>query len=340
MQRQSMASKSGTPIGIDVCFGCQAIWFDKGESWQLAPDGVVELFQLVQKAGRATTPQFAERIGCPHCRSTMQKSRDLVKTSEFTFLNCTNDHGRLITFHQFLVEKQFVRELSAAERTTLSAQVSQIRCSGCGAGVNLKTESACGYCRAPIAVFDRQAAQKAIDHYLLERGKQLPAAPPAQRPETAPMMHRSDGFDLAGIGMDIVWAMASFAGRSSRRSSHTADGSQAGSGVFNTGGFEPVPASDVLPSADELMSGLAGAAQAGLMQGGISQGVDSLGAGILDSVDFSAPLADIASSTDLSSIVESVSTTDFSSITDLVDSSDAVDLVNDGIGSFLGSLFD
>ena len=30
-----------------ACFDCQALWFDRGEGWQLAPDGVVQLFQLV-----------------------------------------------------------------------------------------------------------------------------------------------------------------------------------------------------------------------------------------------------------------------------------------------------
>lgn len=303
MERKSLPAKSGGAIDIDVCFACQAIWFDKGESWQLAPDGVVQLFQLVHSAGKATTPQFAARLGCPHCKTTLNKAFDLVKTSRFSFFSCTHEHGRFTAFHQFLVEKQFVRELSPAERLTLSAQVSQIRCNGCGAGVNLKTETACGYCRAPISVFDRDAAKKAIDHYLLERGKQLPTQPNTS-PAIASTDRSSGAHDFAGgLAIDVVWAMAHFAARGVSKPFSTSTASGSVFDVFRSA--DEIPTAGVLPSADELLSGQ--------------------GSGFFDATDLAQPLGQESSQL-IADAFESVPDTD------------VVDLISDGIGSFLDGL--
>jgi hypothetical protein len=101
-------------------------------------------------------------MACPHCRGRLALTQDVQRTNRFTYHRCPNGHGRLTTFIQFLREKQFVRSLSQPEIESLRATVKQVRCSGCGATVDLARDAACGYCRSPIAVLDAVAVEKAL----------------------------------------------------------------------------------------------------------------------------------------------------------------------------------
>jgi hypothetical protein len=58
-----------------------------------------------------------------------------------------------------------VRDLTAGEIDTIRAQLAEVRCSGCGAPVDIKTQTACGYCRAPLSVLDADAVEKALKDY-------------------------------------------------------------------------------------------------------------------------------------------------------------------------------
>jgi hypothetical protein len=40
-------------LEVDLCFGCCLIWFDQGESAQLAPAAVIELFQQSRRIATA-----------------------------------------------------------------------------------------------------------------------------------------------------------------------------------------------------------------------------------------------------------------------------------------------
>ena len=42
-------------ITLDLCVGCQSIWFDQFESLQMAPSGILELFRLIHEHN--TTPR-------------------------------------------------------------------------------------------------------------------------------------------------------------------------------------------------------------------------------------------------------------------------------------------
>jgi len=63
---------------------------------------------------------------------------------------------------QFLREKQFIRSLSQPEIDQLKAKVAQVRCSGCGAVVDLARDAACSYCRSPVSVLDAEAVDKTL----------------------------------------------------------------------------------------------------------------------------------------------------------------------------------
>jgi Zn-finger nucleic acid-binding protein len=214
MKSHRLPAHYGRTVELDACQPCQLLWLDTSESQQLNSDGVMELFRMVHDSALNQRDKLAQRLGCVRCRSTLKKTHDQVPNARFTYHACTKGHGRLITFYQFLVEKHFVRELSPAERERLAADVQQIRCTGCGAAIDLGKQNACDYCRAPIAVFDRQAAQKAIEHYLERRNRRIPQQQlqPVVLPPTGARVDPC-AYTAADLTLDAVWAMAQFASR-------------------------------------------------------------------------------------------------------------------------------
>jgi hypothetical protein len=213
MKPHSLPAHYGRTVELDACHDCQVLWVDTAESQQLTSDGVVELFRIVHERAHEKHDKLAQRLGCVRCKSTLNKTHDQISSTRFHYHLCSKGHGRLITFYQFLAEKKFVRELTAVERARLSADIRQTRCNGCGAAVDLVKQSACDYCRAPVAVFDRDAAQKAIEHYLKRRHHVLPQQPqPVALPERGPTIDPA-AYTAADVALDAVWAMAQFASR-------------------------------------------------------------------------------------------------------------------------------
>lgn len=149
-------------VVLDVCWDCHAIWFDQFESTALAPRSVIELFRLIHEHRGTPARPLADAMNCPACATRLAFTQDIQKTNRINYYRCPKGHGRLTTFFQFLREKQFVRTLSAIEIERLKAVVTQVRCSGCGAPVNLEKDPACGYCRSPVSVLDPEAVEKAL----------------------------------------------------------------------------------------------------------------------------------------------------------------------------------
>lgn len=235
----------GQSVELDVCHDCNAIWFDQWESSQLSPDGTVALFQLINERGgtsSAASSKFGEGLRCVACGTGMRLTNDRVKNTRFVYQSCPKGHGRLTTFYNFLAEKQFVRELTQQERAKLAASVQQIKCSSCAAPVNIGKSDACEYCRAPVSVFDREAAKKAIDHYLQERQKQVPAHYPSQAPGYGTSTSTSGSWsqwDTAGLAADILFALGRAAtrgvGHAGSRVLPAAAGAGAGGALAETG---------------------------------------------------------------------------------------------------------
>jgi hypothetical protein len=70
--------------------------------------------------------------------------------------------GRFTPFVQFLREKDFIRPLSPAELERLRQTIRVVQCSSCGAPVDLEKDTACPYCRAPIAILDPDAVNATV----------------------------------------------------------------------------------------------------------------------------------------------------------------------------------
>jgi DNA-directed RNA polymerase subunit RPC12/RpoP len=165
MLRQRFERKISGEVELDLCFACQGIWFDEYESLQLAPASVIALFKMIHEHRDEQRLPLAATMSCPRCSERLIASQDRVKSGLFNYLRCLQQHGRFITFGQFMIEKGFVRQLSGAEINELKARIGVIRCAGCGAPVDIRKDSACSHCRAPIAILDPQAVEAALAGY-------------------------------------------------------------------------------------------------------------------------------------------------------------------------------
>ncbi len=162
MQPHRLARK---PLGeetVDVCLGCQALWFDSFESVQLTPGATLALFDAIGKSAAPAHRALPARLPCPRCTDPLALTHDLQRTTRFSYYRCKYGHGRFTPFFQFLREKEFIRPLAPEELARLKAAVRVIRCSSCGAPVDLERETACPYCRAPIAILDPDAVAATI----------------------------------------------------------------------------------------------------------------------------------------------------------------------------------
>lgn len=165
MARRGFERKPQGALDLDICFACQAIWFDQYESSQLTPGAIIELFRVIEEAHGATPRPLSQRSRCPVCRLTLELTHDIQRTNRITYYRCPAAHGRLTTFFTFLREKDFVRTLSPAETERLRATVAQVRCSGCGAPIDVGRDPQCRYCGAPIAILDADAVAKALAQF-------------------------------------------------------------------------------------------------------------------------------------------------------------------------------
>jgi len=189
-------------VEVDLCLDCRALWFDAFESAQLAPRGVIELFRVVQAGHDRPAHPLASALHCPACRDVLVLTHDIQHTTRFTYYRCGADHGRFTPFVQFLREKEFVRSLTPVEVQKLSATVTQIRCSSCGAPVDITREAECPYCHAPIAILDANAVQHAVE--ALSQQEQRPKPVDAGAVLDALLAGRHASPATAGEPVDLV----------------------------------------------------------------------------------------------------------------------------------------
>lgn len=166
MLQKSFERQLHGEVELDLCFSCQAIWFDEMESVQITPGGIIELFKLIHEHTDDPRQPLREPLVCPRCNEKLLHGLDVAKHGgQFNYHRCLQKHGRFTTFAQFMIEKGFVRQLSPAEIEELASRVGTIRCTGCGAPVDIRKDHACSHCRAPIAILDPQAVEQALSRF-------------------------------------------------------------------------------------------------------------------------------------------------------------------------------
>lgn len=296
MNRHRFGSNDSLPLEVDACYACHAIWFDSHESARLSPDGVVELFRFIHAKGGAATARLSASLGCARCRAPLASANDIARNNRFSYHRCPQGHGRLTTFLHFLREKQFVRDLTLAERQTLAAHVRQIKCSSCSGPIDIAHQSACGYCGAAVSVLDKDATQKALDHYLKERQRQ---PVPAHSAAPAAGSGSDLGYLMFDVGTDVVGVFARMAARPSAAAADASalpslNDALAQSGLENSLSFiDPAAAGGELgnvltgdmasvltESSDTLVAGAAEAAGDGGLVDLVSDGIGAIVEGI------------------------------------------------------------
>ena len=214
-------------VTLDICFACQGIWFDANENLKLAPAAVVELFRLLHAHRDDPRQPLGLQMDCPRCNQVLQKGFDVVRSGRYITYRCAARHGRFSAFSSFMIEKGFVRQLTAPEIDDIARKVGVIYCTSCGAPVDLRKDHACPHCRAAFSLLDPQAVQQALQGYA---GAAQPAAP--NLPDVADALiaieserlkaererqgHHGNWFsqpaskpsgDLLAAGVELVWKM-------------------------------------------------------------------------------------------------------------------------------------
>ncbi len=162
MRREGFERKLQGRVDLDLCFDCQAIWFDQYESAQLTPGSVLALFRIIHERREHPARPIGGVLRCVRCRERLALTHDVQRTNAIVYYRCPEGHGRFTTFLQFLREKSFVRSLTPLEVERLRAKVTQVRCSSCGGPIDLARDAQCPYCRAPIAILDADAVERAL----------------------------------------------------------------------------------------------------------------------------------------------------------------------------------
>jgi DNA-directed RNA polymerase subunit RPC12/RpoP len=158
MTQELLDGRLATPVSIDLCLSCQLFWFDAHESLKLSPGAVLKLFRMIGE--RALTPRSpaGNEPRCPRCHLRLLPTHDRQRNTPFQYQRCPRDHGRLITFVEFLREKDFIRPLSALQIAELRQNVQTIACSNCGAPIDLTKTTACSHCGSPLSMLDMKQA--------------------------------------------------------------------------------------------------------------------------------------------------------------------------------------
>ena len=218
----SLPGKLHGTVELDLCFTCQGIWFDGFESHQIAPGGIVELFKRIHDHRDDMRMPLADPLTCPRCDERLIRGLDVTKSGKFTYHRCLQNHGRFTVFAQFMIEKGFVRQLNPLEIKELAALIDTVRCTGCGAPVDIRKDAACTHCRAPIAILDPDAVEQALATYHQAEVKRTERDPNAlaeailmterqksQRQATHLLNRPVEDTvgDLVVSGVEIVWGL-------------------------------------------------------------------------------------------------------------------------------------
>jgi len=158
MAAQTLDGHLGTTVTIDLCLACQVFWFDAQENLRLSPGAVLTLFRIIGARALEARPAATSRPACPRCEVRLFPTHDRQRNTPFQYLRCPQGHGRLISFVEFLREKDFIRPLSTQQIADLRASVPIVNCSNCGAPIDLATRSACGQCGSPLSMLDLKQA--------------------------------------------------------------------------------------------------------------------------------------------------------------------------------------
>ena len=162
MTHLALEGRAGTAVEIDLCAECRAMWFDHFGDLRLTPAATLKIFSFISEPSTGPTKPFPTALYCPRCHARLLLTHDMQRSTRFQYWRCDNGHGRLITFVDFLREKDFVRPLTPQQLDELRQNVQIINCSNCGAAINLGKDSVCAHCGAAVSMLDLQQMTRTV----------------------------------------------------------------------------------------------------------------------------------------------------------------------------------
>jgi DNA-directed RNA polymerase subunit RPC12/RpoP len=159
MEAMTLDGHLGVPVAIDLCRPCQVLWFDPREDLRLSPASILNVFQIIAKQARTSAASSASVSAtppaCPRCGLRLLQTHDQQHATKFEYLRCARGHGRLVSFVNFLLEKDFIRPLSPDQIEELrQRKIQVITCLKCGAPVDLTHGPTCAHCGASLSMLD------------------------------------------------------------------------------------------------------------------------------------------------------------------------------------------
>jgi hypothetical protein len=197
MEGQTVEGSLGRELAIDLCKPCQALWFDGHESLQLSPGATLSLFRLIGEHVAKPLVREGDVAKCPRCASRLRRTGDLQRSTRFEYFKCPHEHGRLISFFDFLKSKDFIKPLSANELAELRQHIPMVNCSNCGGPIDLANQSSCTRCGSPLSMLDMKQAERLVE--------QLRNVSPGSKPATA--LHTNSDRDAGAFrrSPDSAW---------------------------------------------------------------------------------------------------------------------------------------
>lgn len=209
MTGMRLESRLGTSIAIDVCAACGVFWFDEFESLQLSPASTLTLFQVIGDGAASPRPARPGVLRCPRCAARLAVTHDAQRQTTFEYWRCDNGHGRLISFYNFLREKDFIRPLAPHQLRELRENLQTVRCSSCGAPIDLAKASSCAHCGTALSLLDMRQAARLIDD--LKRAAEPRPVDPDLPLDLARAARESEAASAFGDGEEW-WKQAASAG--------------------------------------------------------------------------------------------------------------------------------
>jgi predicted nucleic acid-binding Zn ribbon protein len=162
MQRLILAGHYGRSVDLDMCRGCDLVWFDGTETAQLSGTALLELIGAMASSHDLPHGLLGPDARCPRCNGALQIVRNQSRWGRSSQLQCLRRDGAYQSFAQFLEEKGLLRPMSPIDRAKLLRERGRIDCVNCGGAIG-KDDEQCPFCRSIPSLLDVARLAHALD---------------------------------------------------------------------------------------------------------------------------------------------------------------------------------
>jgi len=162
MERLALPGHYGRRVELDLCAGCDLIWFDTTETAELSGPALLDLIGRMALSHALPHRNLRPDAACPRCSGGLRMVQNQSRWGRSSELLCERRHGAYQSFAQFLQAKGLLRPMSRLDRTRLLRDRGRIDCVNCGAAVALEDEF-CSFCRSVPSLLDVARLARALD---------------------------------------------------------------------------------------------------------------------------------------------------------------------------------